>query len=148
MGRRPEDLGILKVSAGGREARRKSKYGVEGRIDDDPAVSNQGFDHDMFAAPVLIQQEKAARMHAAALSKVHERVGRRSANFQELLVVKSVFRVTRGKRFWIRCTAACGTVPHPCEYRFDLLLRIVRRRDNGFRTSFQVTSRREFPAGA
>src|SRR6266576_5214740 len=119
-----------------------------GRIYNDPAVVNQDLDHDMFGSPVLIQQEKAARVQAAALGKVHECVARRAANFQELLIIESVLRVTRVKRVRVLSGAAYRTVLHPREYGLDFLLGIIGKRDNGVGKTFQVTARREFPAGA
>jgi len=135
---KPRDSEVLR---GLRAARRKPDYGVMGRIYNDPAVIDQDLDHDMFGLPVLIQQEKAARMQAAALGKVHERVARRAANFQELPIIESVLRVTRVKPVRVLGGAAYRTVLHPREYGLDFFLGIIGKRDNGVGKTFQVTAR-------
>ena len=121
---------------------------MEGGIDDHPAIIDQRLDHDMFAEPVLIEQQKAARMQPAALRQVHERVGRGAANLQELVIVESIFRITGVKGVWILDIAARGPILHPGKDRFDFLFGIIGGGDNRVRKTFQVTSRREFPASA
>src|SRR5258706_504183 len=141
LDRCPENLGIPKFFAGCRAARRKPDYGVMGRIYNDPAVIDQDLDHDMFGLPVLIQQEKAARMQAAALGKVHERVARRAANFQELPIIESVLRVTRVKRVRVLCGAAYRTVLHPREYGLVFFLGFIGKTDNAVGKTFHLTAR-------
>src|SRR5579872_1230133 len=121
---------------------------MEGGIDDYPAVIDERFDHDMFAESVLIKQEKAARAQSAALGQVHERIARGATHLQELVIVESVFRVTRVKRIWILSIAACRSILHPGKDSFDLLLGIAGVGDNRVRKTLQVTSRREFPGAA
>ena len=148
LGGSPENLGIAKVLSRCRPARRQPEYGMEGGIHDDPTIIDQRFDHDMFAEPPLIEQEKAARVQAAALRQVHERIGRGAANLQELAIVEGVFRITSVKGIRIRDIAARGAILHPGKDRLDFLLGIIGRGDNRVRKTFQVTSRREFPTGA
>src|SRR6202035_5349096 len=102
----------------------------------------------MFAEPGFVKQEEAARTQTAALRQVHERIARGATNLQELAIVESILRVTRAKSIRILSIAPCGAILHPRKDRFDFLLGIVGSGDNRVRKTFQITSRREFPAGA